>query len=226
MPRTSLQAIVVSLALLLTGCTFNAPPMYERNAREFLQAQGVEAGLIEKLTSHAILTGAEVAQLQGYDNVGVQHLIGENLGTPRELLAALANHPDFEVRTGVAANPKTPMAVLLSLRVPRRYDTVNWALSSNPMLPQKLLREIYNTGEADVYGLASNPNLPEDLMRAIDNKGDWLAQSTLARNPHLPRDLLDKYLASDTPAVRGGAQSNAQIDPRYKRPQDDMLGGP
>ena len=226
MPRTSLQAIVVSLVLLLTGCTLNAPPMYERNAGEFLQAQGVEAALIEKLTNHEILTGAEVAQLQGYDNVAVQHLLGVNLSTPPELLTALANHPDFEVRTGVAANPKTPMAALLSLRVPGRYETVNSALSSNPMLPQKLLREMYNTGEAGVYGLASNPNLPEDLMRAIDKRGDWLAQSTLASNPHLPRDLLDKYLASDTPAVRGSARGNAQFDPRYKRPQDDMLGGP
>ena len=226
MPRTSLQAIVISLALLLTGCTLNAPPMYGRDAREFLRNQGVEAALIEKLTNYEILTGADVAQLQGYDNVAVKHLLGANLGTPPELLTALANHPNFEVRTGVAANPKTPMAVLLSLRVPRRYDTVNLALSSNPMLPQKLLREMYNTGEADVYGLARNPNLPEDLMRAIDKKGDWLAHSALARNPSLPRDLLDKYLASDTPAVRAGAGSNAQINPRYKRPQDDMLGGP
>ena len=227
MPRTSLQAIVVSLALLLTGCPLNTPPMYGRDAREFLQAQGVEAALIEKLTKYEILTGADVAQLQGYDDVAVKHLLGENLGTPPELLTALANHPNFEVRTGVAANPKTPMAVLLSLRVPRRYDTVNLALSSNPMLPQKLLREMYNTGEADVYGLARNPNLPEDLMRAIDKKGDWLAHSALATNPRLPRDLLDKYLASGDPGVRAGAESYAQINPRYnKRPQDNMLGGP
>jgi len=164
--------------------------------------------------------------LQGYENIAVKHLLGANLGTPPELLAELATHPDSEVRTGVASNPKTPLAVLLSLRTPGRYTTVNTWLSGNPMLPQKLLREMYNTGEAGILDLAMNPNLPEDLMRAIDKKGDWLAHSKLASNPKLPRDLLDKYLADKREVVRVHAQINAQIDHRGKRTQDDMLGGP
>lgn len=220
---TRLLSISIS-TLLLAGC--NAPPMYEGNARAFLQAQGVDAALSEKLSRHETLTEAEVVMLQGYENIAVKHLLGANLGTPPELLAELARHPDFEVRTGVASNPKTPMAVLLSLRTPGRYTTLNGALSGNPMLPQKLLREMYNAGEAEVLDLATNPNLPEDLMRAIDKKGDWLAHSQLASNPKLPRDLLDKYLADKNEAVRGRAQSNAQTDPRYKRAEDDMLGGP
>ena len=85
---------------------------------------------------------------------------------------------------------------------------------------------MYDTGEAGVLELARNPNLPEDLMRAIDKNGDWLAHAQLARNPKLPRDLQDKYLADTNEAVRGSAQSNAQTDPRYKRAEDDMLGGP
>lgn len=220
------SVIVVSIALLLAGCPVNTPPMYSREAREFLQAQGIEAALIRKLTDYEILTSVEVVRLQGYDNVAVKHLLGANLGTPPKLLVTLAAHPSFEVRSGVASNPRAPLALLLSLRVPGRYDTVNLALSRNPMLPQNLLREMYNTGEAGVLGLAMNPNLPEDLMRAIDKASDWLAQATLARNPKLPRDLLDKYLADDRPAIRNSAQVNAQINPRYKRPHDEMLGGP
>lgn len=218
-----LISIIIS-TLLLAGC--NAPPMYEGNARAFLQAQGVDAALSKRLSKHETLTEAEVVILQGYENIAVKHLLGANLGTPPELLAELATHPDSEVRTGVASNPKTPLAVLLSLRTPGRYTTVNTWLSGNPMLPQKLLREMYNTGEAGMLELATNPNLPEDLMRAIDENGDWLAHSQLARNPKLPRDLLDKYLADKNEAVRGSAQSNAQTDPRYKRAEDDMLGGP
>ena len=218
--------ILVSVVSLLVGCPVNTPPMYSRNARAFLLAQGVEAALVKKLTDHEILTDAEVERLQDYDNVAVKHLLGANLGTPPELLTALAKHPNFEVRTGVATNPKAPLAVLLSLRVPGRYDTVNLALSRNPMLPQKLLREMYNTGESDVLGLAMNPNLPEDLMRAIDKTGDSHARSTLARNARLPRDLLDKYLADATPTIHSSAQVNPQINPGYKRPQDEMLGGP
>lgn len=216
--------IIVSVALLILGC--NAPPMYEKNAREFLLAQGVEAELVEKVANYKVLTPDEVLRLQVYENVAVKHLLGSNLGTHPELLTALAKHPNFEVRTGVASNPKTPMTVLLSLRSPRRYTTVNAALSGNPMLPQKLLREMYNNGETSSVSLASNPNLPEDMMRAIDKAGGYIEIPTLARNPKLPRDLLDKYLADKSEMVRGSAQSNAQINPRYKRPEDDMLGGP
>lgn len=219
-------AILLSVAWLLSGCIVNTPPTYERDAREFLLAQGIDVTLINKLTNHEILTAAEAEHLQVYDNVAVKHLLGANLGTPQELLLTLAKHPNFEVRTGVAINPNVPLPVLLSLRVAGRYDTVNLALSRNPMLPQKLLREIYNTGEAGVNGLAENPNLPEDLMRAIDKRGDWLARATLARNPKLPRDLLDKYLADNNLSIRNNARANSQINPRYKRPQDEMLGGP
>ena len=220
-----MTSIIIS-ALLLVGCNVNEPPMYGRDARAFLQAQGVDAAIASKLAKQDTLTEAEVVMLQGYENIAVKHLLGANLGTPPELLATLAKHPNFEVRTGVASNPKTPLADLLSLRVPGRYDTVNAVLSGNPMLPQKLLREMYNTGEAGVLGLASNPNLPEDLMRAIDKKGGELEHATLARNPKLPRGLLDKYLADKREVVRIHAQINAQIDPRGKRTQDDMLGGP
>ena len=215
--------VIVSVALLVPGC--NAPPMYESNAREFLRAQGVEAELVEKLSNYTALTPDEVLRLQVYENVAVKHLLGSNLGTDPELLTALAKHPDLEVRTGVASNPKAPMTVLLSLRSPGRYTTVNAVLSGNPMLPQTLLREMYSNGETTSVSLASNPNLPEDMMRAIDKAGGYLEIPTLARNPALPRDLLDKYLADQSEMVRGSAQSNPQINPRYKRPQDDMLGG-
>ena len=62
-----------------------------------------------KLTRHKVLTAAEVARLQDFDNIAVKHLLGTNLGTPAELLGTLAKHSNFEVRTGVASNPKTPL---------------------------------------------------------------------------------------------------------------------
>jgi hypothetical protein len=221
--------IIVSVALLIVGCTANAPPMYENDARKFLRDQGVEADLIKKLTSYNdILTDSEVERLQYYENVAVKHLLGRNLGTPPELLAALAKHPHFEVRTGVASNPKTPLPVLLSLRVKGRYDTVNTALATNPMLPQSVLREMYNAKEGSEDRFAENPNLPEDLIRAIDKNAGFLNMNRtyLASNPKLPRDLLDKYLADKDEVVRAHARSNPQINPDYKNPRDDMLGGP
>jgi hypothetical protein len=87
------------------------------------------------------------------------------------------------------------------------------------------MRVMHGTGEAGILGLAANPNLPEDLMRAIDKTGDSLAHSTLARNARLPRDLLDKYLADEDQPTRNAARVNVQIDPRYARPEDAMLGG-
>jgi hypothetical protein len=217
---------IFTIAFLLAGCPVNSPPLYERDAREFLRERGVAEELITRLTDRGALSADEVVSLLDYDSVAVKHLLGNNLSTPPEVLSMLAANPHFEVRTGVAGNPKTPLPVLLSLRVPGRYDTVNLALSANPMLPQQLLREIHASGEAGVLGLAKNPNLPEDLMREIDSSGDWLAHATLARNPGLPRDLLEKYRVDGNPAVRNSAKVNAQLDPRYRRPQDEMLGGP
>jgi hypothetical protein len=203
--------MIILCALLLAGC--NEPPRYSSDALEFLRSRGVDYALAKKLTKRQPLTEDEVTTLQVYDNIAVKHLLGANLGTPSELLTVLAKHPHFEVRTGVASNPNTPLPVLLSLRVKGRYDTVNTVLAGNPMLPQSVLREMYNAGEGSESSFASNPNLPEDLMRKIDKNNDFsnMNRISLASNPKLPRDLLDKYLVDKNEAIRGHARSNPKL---------------
>jgi len=57
-----LTSIIIS-TLLLVGC--NEPPMYGRDSRAFLQAQGVDPAIAKKLAKHETLTEAEVVIVQG-----------------------------------------------------------------------------------------------------------------------------------------------------------------
>ena len=68
--------------------------------------------------------------------------------TPLPLLSKLAQDERSEVRTGVAMNPNTPVELLVKLREPGHYSTVNAALVRNQKLPPALLQDMYNHHEA------------------------------------------------------------------------------
>ena len=189
-----LPIILLLLLALLAGC--NEPPQYAEHAREFLRAQGISSDIIEKLTTRQPLEPAEAEQLSRYENVGVLHLLGENPGTPQAIIDRLARHENFEVRTGVASNPNLPLDLLLSLRTPGKYTTVNAVVARNPRLPQAVIWEMHKNGEAGYLYFAMNPSCPRELMREIAAKGDSLARGYLAENPNIPDDIL-QGLAQD-----------------------------
>lgn len=194
--------LLLIFVFLLAGAGCNAPPLYEKHAREFLQQQGVSAEIISRLTQRKRLAPAEVQQLAQYENVAVLHLLGANAGTPPAIISRLAGHRNFEVRTGIAVNPNTPLELLLSLREPGKYTTLNDMLARNPQLSPALLQEMYKNGETGFVSLGLNPNCPPEIMREIARKGNEIDRAWLARNPNLPPDLVQQLAQDESKLVR------------------------
>lgn len=184
------------LTALLAGCSPNEPPLYGTRAREFLRTQGISNDVIEKLATRRPLESSVAEQLARYENVAVLHLLGGNPGTPQAIIDRLARHENFEVRTGVADNPNVSLDLLLALRTPGKYTTVNTVVARNSRLPQSIIWEMRRNGEASDLSFAMNTGSPPELMREIAEKGDTLAKGYLAQNPNIPEDVVQK-LAHD-----------------------------
>lgn len=176
------------LVVGLSGC--NEPPLYESRARDFLEKQGVANPTIERLLRRRPLSAAEIHQLAAFRKViPVLHLLGANPATPETMLRQLAEHPSFEVRTGIAGNPHAPVDLLLGLRVRGSYHTVNHYLSRNPSVPANVLIEMFRSGEATELGFAMNPRCPPELMTRIAASEHELTRYWLARNPGLTESV-------------------------------------
>lgn len=214
----NLRRAGLALLLAAAACTVNAPPLYEARARAFLEKRGVAADLIARLEERRPLRAAEAHALARYDDVAVLHLVGNNAGTPREVLERLSRHVDFEVRTGVAYNASAPLELLLPLRTPGQYSTVNETLARNPRLPQELLREMVRNGEAQRVSLAMNPNCPREIMAEIAASGNDLERTWLAANPGLPPELVRRLEADPLELVRRRLAENPASKNRAKPP--------
>lgn len=194
--RAKLGAMLIFiLATILQAC--NAPPLYEKYAEEYLGQRGIPKPVITRLVERAQLSGEEAAMLSRFDSRAVKHLLASNPSIPESLILTLAKHPDEEVRWGVAYNPSSPVATLLSLRTPGQYSTMNEYLARNPRLPLDVLIAMYRGKEANKVGFAMNPNCPPELMREIAESGTDLDRTWLAANPSLPPDLIAR-LARDS----------------------------
>jgi hypothetical protein len=209
--KPSRLGVLLLLIATLFGC--NEPPLYEKNAREFLQKQGASRDIIHKLTKRQPLDAGTAEQLSRYENVAVLHLLGGNPGTPLTVIDKLVRHNNFEVRTGVADNPNTPLEFLIGLRTPGRYTTVNDVLARNPRLPQAVLWEMYRNGEASIVSIGLNPTCPPELMRKFAVEGNEIDRAWLARNPNLPEDVAQKLSQDKSQLVR----TYLEMNPRYGR---------
>ncbi len=198
--KLSKPIVLLFLLAFLAGC--NEPPRYTENAREFLRTQGISNDVIEKLATRQPLEPDVAELLSRYENIGVLHLLGENPSTPQAILDRLARHRNFEVRTGVAGNPNLSLDLLLALRTPGKYTTVNTVVARNPRLPRAVIWEMHKNGEAGYLYFGMNQNCPPELMREIAAKGDWLARGYLAQNPNLPEDVIQKLAQDKSEDVR------------------------
>ncbi len=205
-------AIVLSI-LSVPGC--NEPPLYRQRARAFLEQQNVAPATIAKLVEIRPLTGRESAMLAQFDSVPVLHLLGANPSLPRPMVERLAKHPDYEVRTGLATNPKAPLELLMGFRTPGRYTTLNNSLARNPRIPKAILWEMYENGEAGLTSFALNPNSPTRLLFRIADEGSEVDRAWLATNPSLPEALMSRLERDGSRVVRRYLETN----PAYKKPR-------
>ena len=205
------RLVALTLISLLASC--NEPPLYGKNAKAFLGEKGESLNLIENLTRRRAIDESTAKRLSNYDNIAVLHLLGANPGTPEIIIRQLSQHKNLEVRTGVAVNPATPIDVLTALRTKGKYTTVNTALASNPILPKKILWEMYRQEEALASSFAMNPNCPVELMWDIFRTGSEQDRTWLAYNRNLPPELMQVLETDSSKIVKNYLQSN----PTYQK---------
>ncbi|MFA6292792.1 MAG: hypothetical protein WC637_13475 [Victivallales bacterium] len=206
-----LHAAIFLLCVFIFGCVINSPPFYNEQAKMFLGQHGANYDLIDKLTTYKPLSPEEAGELAKCKDVAVLHLVGYNPGTPLPILQQLARHTNFEVRTGVAANKNAPLDLLLQLRTPNKYTTVNATLASNPKIPTNILQEMSRNGEASINNFLRNPNCPVEFMREAAEKKNSFLTLCMVRNPSLPSDLFELFKNDPLPAVRVNLIGNPSV---------------
>lgn len=203
--------MIATVMLIVVGC--NKPPLYQTHARVYLVQQKVDDNVIKKLLAIKPLAEAETTMLSQFDNVPVLHLLGANPSISRQLIYKLARHSSVEVRTGVAINPNAPLDLLISFRTPGKYTTLNNSLARNPRITKKMLREMYDNGEASLTSFGLNPNTPIKLMQKIAAEGKEIDRAWLATNPGLTEELILILEKDNSRIVRNYLQTN----PAYKK---------
>lgn len=199
MQQLSLSGLWIGLLLLMCAC--NAPPMYEPRAREFLTEHAVSAATILKLEERRPLSAEEVAVLSRFNDVPTLHLLGSNPSATREILTRLAQHRVQDVRWGAATNPNTPLDLLMKLRTPGKYSTMNDYLARNPALPDAVIREMFRSREAAWSDIAMNTACPVDLMQEIIERGTESDRTWLAWNRNLPPEIMERLAHDPSPGV-------------------------
>lgn len=187
---------------VLTACSPTPPPTA---TRADLVAGGIAPDLARKLELRQPLSPAQLERVMGPTGLSdPEHLalVAENPGVPASMLEMMATHPSSTVREGVAANPRTPAAVLLKLRRPGPGHRINGTLAKNPSMPPEVLREMSAKGEVGAATLAANPALPHDLMLSIARQGDLAARLKLVDHPALTPEALQLLRADESDELK------------------------
>lgn len=135
--------------------------------------------------------------------------------TSKEILANLAEYPDWKIRIKVAVNPNTPPYILskfanegvdMRRAVASNHSTPketlikltednNWSVrhnaAMNPNTPAEALIKLANDTQCWI-GLAVNPQSPPEVLKEIGTKGDEGVRCMVARNPNATEDILIK----------------------------------
>ncbi|MCP3850846.1 MAG: hypothetical protein GY694_11510 [Gammaproteobacteria bacterium] len=219
--------IIISLLIcqalaccIFSACDFpaNSPPLYQTKAKAFLEKKGIEKSLIMRLVERGELTAAEAERLSQFDNIAVLHLLSSNHSIPQSLIKHLSHHKHFEVKTGIASNPQTPLKILHYLRTTGEYTTINDYIARNPNLPHNLLFEMNNRGEASYTSLGLNPNCPAELMNEIAKLGTEIDRAWLATNPNLTKPLILLLEDDNSKVVKAYLKTN----PAYLKMIDEV----
>jgi hypothetical protein len=125
-----------------------------------------------------------------------------NANCPRDVLRALIDHPDDNVRAAVAANRSTPVDLqrhlLAGAMAGRRHrrdqqSRVIGALARNPNVDPHLLSDLVLNPSCPEWvlehGLANPACSPDTMRRALDHSSGATRLVAAANNPHIPPDV-------------------------------------
>lgn len=109
--------------------------------------------------------------------------------TPPQILSQLAYDPDIEVRLALVNNPQIPASIL--------GDVICRELGGSPptdtgLQSSSLLGEIFKCSDEDwiQIAIARNPNTPSRLLRRLATHSDPMIRKIVAKNPHTPPQCL------------------------------------
>jgi len=126
---------------------------------------------------------------------GKYNLLESQNASPKAL-EELAEDEDWQVRSGVAINPKTPVEVLRKL-AEDKDSLVRMRAAENPNTPAEVLRKLGEDNNYGVrHGVATNPHTPAEAFTKLAEDEHKEVRWGVARNPSTPAEAFTK-LAED-----------------------------
>jgi len=116
----------------------------------------------------------------------------------------LLDHPDVNVRWGMATNPNADPALLAKLAEDHDWQ-VRTKVAEHPKTPTASLRKLAKDTHSQ-FSVAINPSTPAAILRdlAFDSSVHYTVLGQVARNPNTPVDAL-QHLAKNDHAETGAA---------------------
>ena len=133
--------------------------------------------------------------------------------TASEVLVALTNDEEWEVRYYLAFNPATPIEVMIEL-AGDDDDQISWIASSNPALPPDTL--IALAGHENVgtrLTVARNRSAPPKALAMLACDEEKHVRRGVASNPTTPPTVLETLARDTEEEVRAGVACNPMTQP-------------
>ena len=150
-----------------------------------------------------------------------------NPNAPVDVLAAATNHPDREIRCGVAANTRLPGD--LAEQLFRDSDpAVREVLARNPSTPRRVLSRLHlDKGHLVAVAAAGNENCEPKLLAIRASSPNRRVRLQVARNPNCPDYVLNRLASSrDSETVRCVAANPASAPATLFAALDDPAALP
>ena len=138
---------------------------------------------------------------------GKYNLLESQNASPKAL-EELAEDEDWQVRSGVAINPKTPVEVLRKL-AEDKDSLVRMRAAENPNTPAEVLRKLGEDNNYGVrHGVATNPHTPAEAFTKLAEDRSLEIIQEVAKNSSTPAEVLKKLTEDNFLDVRYAVAQN------------------
>lgn len=150
------------------------------------------------------LTAAQWQDILRVEELDLDTLV-RKVRLPLSVLAALAEHPEPELRREVAEQDGLPEALLEQFW--NDTDEVRQGLAMNPALPEQLQRRLAHVDSIDVRSaLAFNPHLMPELLEFLADDPYYPIRTNVAGNPATSDSILKRLINDSHEWVRDEAE--------------------
>jgi len=153
--------------------------------------------------------------------LAVMRLVAMHNNVSTETLARLAKSPDEYVRSTVAGNEKTPVAIIRQFFDKGGY-LMEWGVAANNNAPADILMELSRSeNEYTRSAIARNSNTPVAVLAYLANDPVWNVRGNVALNHHASVETLENLSGDTNNDVRRYVAMNPQASVKIL----ERLGG-